>query len=116
MDEIKKHWFDIIKEYFPIGADLFLNPTKDDFCLDVGWKLKNDQNRPNKKSRKLRLIIPEETIEDYREAADGSKRSYDQKLILFMKKTMNNFEPDHNTPYGQPRPVETVLVTFGITH
>ena len=114
MDEIKKHWFDSIKKYFPEDADFFLNPTKDDFCLEVSWKLKNDQNRPNKKSRKLRLIIPEETIDDYREAADGSKGDYDQRLIDFVKDTMNKFKPNHDTPYGQPRPVETVLVPFDI--
>lgn len=115
MDEIKEHWFDIIKGYFPEGADLFSNPTKDQFCLDVSWKLKNDQNRPNKRSTILRLIISEEIIEDYRDAGNSSKRSYDQRLIEFVKDTMNHFEPNHNTPYGQPRPVETVYIPFDIT-
>ena len=65
MKAIKEHWIGIIKEYFPKDAELFLHHIQD-FCLDVDWKLKNDQSRPNKRSKKLRLIISEETIEDYR--------------------------------------------------
>ena len=115
MDEIKRHWLDIITDYFPEESELTLSPTKDDFSLDVSWKLITDQNRPSKRSRILRLIIPDETIQDYSNAGDTSKSSYDQRLIDFVKDTINKFQPDHDTPIGQPRPVETVRVPFGIT-
>jgi hypothetical protein len=78
--------------------------------------LKNDPNRPNKRSKKLRLIISEETIEDYRDANDDAKKSYDQKLKKFVEKTMAHFEPDHDTPYGRTISVETIHVPFGITY
>lgn len=115
MKAIKEHWIGIIKEYFPKEVELFLHPIQD-FCLDVDWKLKNDPNRPNKRSKKLRLIISEETIEDYRDANDDAKKSYDQKLKKFVEKTMAHFEPDHDTPYGRTAPVETIHVPFGITY
>jgi len=115
MKAIKEHWIGIIKEYFPKEVELFLHPIQD-FCLDVYWKLRNDPSRPNKVSKKLRLIISEETIEDYRGTNDGAKKNYDRKLIEFVERTMTNFEPDHDTPYGQTTPVETVHVPFGITY
>lgn len=115
MKAIKEHWIGIIKEYFPKEVELFLHPIQD-FCLDVDWKLKNDPSRPNKRSKKLKLIISEETIEDYRDANDGAKKGYDQKLKKFVERTMANFEPDHDTPYGRTTPVETVHVPFGITY
>lgn len=115
MKAIKEHWIGIIKEYFPKEVELFLHPIQD-FCLDVVWKLKNDPNRPNKKSKKLRLIISEETIDDCRDANDDPKKSYDQKLKKFVEKTMAHFEPDHDTPYGRTTPVETIHVPFGIIY
>jgi len=115
MKAIKEHWIDIIKDYFPQEGELFLHPIRD-FCLDVNWKLKNDPNRPNKRSKKLRLIISEETIEDYRDANDGPKNNYDQKLKIFVDEIMAHFEPEHDTPYGRTTPIETIHVPFGITY
>ena len=114
MNEIKRHWFDVIEDYFPEGAELTLSPTEDDFSLDVSWYLMNDENRPSKRSRILRLIIPFETITDYSNANEDSRHSYDQRLIAFVRDTLNNFEPDHDTPVGQERPVESVVVSFEI--
>ncbi len=115
MNEIKGHWFNIIKDYFPEGAELTLKPTGDDFSLDVCWYLMNDQNRPKKRSRILRLIISYDEISDYRNAGDDLKDKFDQKLIAFVKDTLNSFEPDHDTPLGQMKPVEEVVVPFSIT-
>ena len=78
MKTIKEHWIDIIREYFPREVELFLHDIQH-FCLDVNWKLKNDPTRPNKRSKKLRLIISEETIEDYKDANDDAKKRYDQR-------------------------------------
>ena len=115
MKEIKDHWIEIIKDYLPKECDPFLHPNRD-FCLDVDWKLKNNQNRPNKRSKKLRIIISEETVEDYRDAHDGPRKNYDRKLRKFVDKTMAHFKPDHDTPYGRTTPVETIHVPFGITY
>lgn len=115
MKEIKEHWIDIIKEYFPKDSCQFLHQI-DDFCIDINWKLNNDPSRPNKRSRKLRLVISEETLEDYRDANDEVKNNYDEKLTKFISDTMANFIPDHDTPYGQTEPVETIHVPVEITY
>ena len=115
MKAIKEHWIGIIKEYLPKEAELFLHPIQD-YCLDVDWKLRTDPSRPNKRAKKLRLIISEETLEDYRDANDSGKEGFDQKLIKFVEMTMANFDSNHDTPYGRTTPVETVHVPFGITY
>lgn len=115
MKEIKEHWINIIKGYFPEDSELFLHSMQE-FCLDIDWKLKNDPARPNKKSKKIRLIIPEETIADYRDTNEGPRKKYDQQLIKFVGQTLVHFEPDHDTLYGVVTPIETLHVPFGITY
>lgn len=115
MKEIKEHWVDIIKDNFPKDSYQFLHQI-DAFCLDINWKLKSDPSRPNKRSKKLRLIISEETLEDYRDANDEVVNNYDQKLNKFIGDTMANFSPDHDTPYGKIEPVETIHIPVEITY
>lgn len=115
MQEIKEHLIHIIKENFQKDHYQYLHQI-DDFCLDIYWKLNNDPSRPNKRSRKLRLIISEETLADYRDANDEVRNSYDQKLNKFVADIINNFNGDHDTPYGETEPVETVHVSINMTY
>ncbi len=116
MEKIKEHWIDIIKNCFPQNASLFLHDLRD-FCLDVDWKLGTDQSRPNKRSKKLRLIISEETIEDYKNIVNDDHRiSFDQKIVSFITDTMDHFDPEHDTPYGAATPTETIHLPFGVTY
>ena len=115
MQEIKEHLVEIIEANFSNEIYLFLH-LMDDFCLDINWKLNNDSNRPNKRSRKLRLIISKEKLEDYRDANDKVKGNYDQKLKKFIANTMVNFIPDHDAPHGATEPVETIHVPIQITY
>jgi hypothetical protein len=115
MEKIKEHWINIITENIPKDSYQFLHQI-DDFCFDINWKLKNDPNRPNKRSRKLRLIISEETMEDYRDANNEAQNKYDQKLKKFITDTMSNFNLDHDTPHLGTVPVETIHVPIEITY
>lgn len=115
MNAIKEHWFEILKSHFSNHAEIYLHDM-DDFCLDVQWKLKNDPNRPNKRSRKIRLIISERTIDDYSEADDQAKQKFDTKLNNYIAQYCATFNPDHDTQRDQATPVVTVHLPFGMTY
>jgi hypothetical protein len=116
MKKIKEHWISLIKTRTPQNASFFLHELQD-FCLDIDWKLGTDKSRPNKRSKKIRLIIPEETIEDYFNIVnDDHKTTFDQKLISFITATIDTFDPEHDTPYGASTPIETIHLPFGVTY
>jgi hypothetical protein len=115
MKAIKEHWLDIIMKSFSKDAGVYLHDIEE-FCLDVDWKLKNDPTRPNKRSKKLRIIISIENLDDYRDANSGAKNGFDDKLLTFVEKTLAQFDPDHDAPYDRTPPVETVHVPFGVTN
>ena len=93
---------------------MFLHDSQD-FCLDVDWKLGTDPGRPNKRSKKFRFIILEETIEDYKNIDnDYFRKSFDQRLLSYTTYTMDSFDPEYDIPYGAATPKETIYLPFSV--
>ncbi len=97
----------------PENAEFKLNPDNNcDFSLLICWKLNNDPHRPNKRSKTLKIIIPQENIEDYQEMNTNHKEICDQKFQESIKKIMVDFEPNHSNSYGKPNPIVTYNVSL----
>jgi hypothetical protein len=92
----------IIKPIFPPGTEIRRGLGSNGLVLNVGWKLKNDPARPNKRSRRIILAISEEALEDYHSDSDAR----DKRIASVIADRLKTFTPDHDTPYGQPEPEE----------
>lgn len=91
---------EIIEPNFPPGVEIRRRLGSDGLVLSVAWKLKNNPIRPNKRSRRIILVLSEEALEDY----DADAR--DKRIAAVVAHKLNTFVPDHDTPYGQPEPEE----------
>ena len=87
-----------------------------DFHLEVSGKITGDPKRPNKPAKLIKIIIPKEKIDDYFEAPESSQKSFDEKLIKYIKTKSVNFNPDHGESYDRDTPIEEWLVPFGMTY
>jgi len=63
-----------------------------DVILRIDWKLGNDPNRPNKRSRLIRVIISEEAIDDCQDFNKAGVR-----FLEIIKNRFSAFNPDHTT-------------------
>ncbi len=96
-EAIQNHLVDIIRPLFPENAEFKLNS---DNQVTIFWKLGNDEDRPNKRSKIIRLNISREFMEDYDAANENIKQEMETKFSGGVSQKLANFDPDHNAPYG----------------
>lgn len=93
----------IVRPLFPNEAEFRRRPSSDGLVFSVAWKLKNDPARPNKRSRRIILVVSEEALEDYN---DGDRDARERRITNFVTERLKIFNPNHDAPYGQPEPEE----------
>jgi hypothetical protein len=107
MDKISK-WAELIRPIFPKEAEITVVDHKD-LEIRVVWKLLNDPNRPNKRSKLLRIIITEEAISDCHDFEAAG-----EKLKHIIKQKYLAFNPDHNMSRYNTPAEEWTISTFDI--
>lgn len=103
-----------IMPQMPGNAELILNEQADHYSASVFWKLNNDPDRPNKRSKTIAIIISRESIEDIDEMPAEMKNTALNKLADIIKNKLSTFDPSHDTPYNEPGPVEKWVITLGM--
>lgn len=102
-------WIELIRPLFPPNARVE-TIGGNDVVLRIDWKLGNTPNRPNKRSRLIRVIISEEVIEDCEDFKLAGT-----KFFKVIQKKMASFDPEHDQPRGAAPPVENwTISTFDI--
>lgn len=112
MDQkLKEHWENLINPLFEDAAYFKVRDLGRDFKVEVAWALDTgDPVRPKKASKTLRIIIPWETIIEYQGKPESWQKSADGKIIQFIKKNLENFDPNHNNPRNVEPPVMELTV------
>ncbi len=83
--------------------------------LSINWKLHNDPKRPNKRSKKVVLVLSQEFIEDHGNGTKAYFPGIDKVVTGFVVSQLRGFDPNHNAQYGQPEPVVEWWVPMGDT-
>lgn len=96
--ELQRHWSDLIRPLFKHGTDLRVRDSIDHYELVVSWRLGTDPSRLSKRSKRIRIIVTEEAVEDYQEKSKQKQKNDDYKLVEFIKSKLENFEPNHDKP------------------
>lgn len=104
--ELTQHFSGLLKPLFPNHADLRLIPSGNGIQIFVDWKLNNDQERPNKRSRKIIIRFCQETLEDYEAGQPQERTIADNKIVQLISHRLSSFEPNPDTHYGFPEPLE----------
>lgn len=115
MEQIKKHLKSVIVPHLPKNSEATLRECNY-FYLDITGKITGDPHRPNKHAKSIEITISKEKLDDYLEGPKSSQKSFDERLIEYIKTKTANFNPDHDTPYDRSPPVERWPVPFGMTY
>jgi hypothetical protein len=103
-------WVRLIRPLFPKNARIEID-AGNEVILRIDWKLRNDPARPNKRSRLIRVVIPQEAIDD---CADLEKAGSRFKKLIEDK--LSVFHADHNSPQcGSPPREVWIVSTFDVS-
>jgi hypothetical protein len=113
MKDYSNHFRDLIEQQIPDDARILLSRGAGDMIILVSWRLKNDDFRPSKRSRMIRIVISEEAIEDYAAGSDGVRLASGARFVSWLQRQLDKFDSDHAAQLGvEPPPVTWTLTTL----
>ena len=110
-EDLLDHWVRLIKTIFPANAWIASRFLNDDHLIQIDWKLINDIISPNKRSKKIEIIIKESTIEDYLDKNKEDRESSDILLKEFICKRYNHLISDNDARTNQHFSTEKWLIS-----
>jgi hypothetical protein len=111
MKDFSNHFRKLMEQQLPDDPRILIPPGGPDLMILATWRLSTDPSRPNKRSRMLRIVISQEAIEDYARGSDGVRLASDERFVIWLRRQLSAFDPNHDTPLGVEPPAETWSVT-----
>ena len=95
-EDLLDYWLRIITPLFPVNAWIASRFSNGDYEIQIDWRLENDLHQPNKRSRKIMLIIMEEAIDDYLNKNKAERELSDIKMGEWISERYSHFNADHD--------------------
>jgi len=102
-EDLLDYWLGLIKTIFPENAWITSCFSNNDHLIQIDWKLLNDPGQPNKRSKKIEIIIKEGAIDDYLDKNKQGRELADVMLKEFISRRYDHFVSDddgHASPYA----------------
>jgi hypothetical protein len=96
----------MIRPFFPMNACIISNASGGDYIIEIDWNLESTLNQPNMRSKKIRILISEHTIQEYLCPDQQMRELNDIKLKNLIIKRYNLFNPYHNAGTTRFTPTE----------
>jgi hypothetical protein len=110
--DFSPHFRELVEAEIPDDSRILMPHGARDMIILVTWRLK-DPLRPAKRSRMIRILITEEALADYARGNDGFRIASDARFGAWLKKSLLEFDPNHDAPLGvEPTPVTWSLSTL----
>ena len=113
-EDILDYWTRLIKTIFPENAWITSRFFKNDCLIDIDWKLEGDPENPNKRSKKIEIIIKATTLENYLDKNKKERELSDLMLKEFICKQYKSFSSDYEINTSQYIPKEKWLITCDV--
>jgi hypothetical protein len=110
-EDLLDYWVRLITSIFPANAWITSRFSNNDHLIQIDWKLDGDSKDPNKRSRKIEIIIKERVIEHYLDKNKKDRELSDILLKEFIYRRYNHFVSDNDTSTNQYVSTEKWLVS-----
>jgi len=100
MKQLLERFDNLLRAIFPENANQRIVENR----ILVNWRLNNDPQRPNKRSKLIKIDFSYEFLEDYSELSSFEKDKIDAKIKNYIERNFSDFDPDHNESYNSPEP------------
>jgi hypothetical protein len=105
-EDLLDYWLRIIKPLFPANAWIASRLSGGDHLIQIDWKLENDPHQPNKRSRKIEIIIQEKAIAGYLDKNETERELSDVKMKDWISERYHHFNPDHDAQTSMSVPTD----------
>jgi len=101
----------MVRPLFPGNACIVSGISGGDYIIQVDWKLENNLDNQNERSRKISIKIPENAIEDYLDHKKEQGELYDSRIKSLISQRYKGFDPRHDGGSTRLTPVENWLIS-----
>ena len=115
-EDLLDYWVRLIKTIFPANAWINSHFSNNDHLIQIDWKLQNDSENPTKRSKKIEIIIKEDTIENYLDKNKKDRELSDIMLKEFIYERYNHFSSNNDICTTQYVPKEKWLISRDVLH
>lgn len=105
-DEHLQRFITLLRPLFRDDAEIRIRPEQDGVPISVCWKLGTDPRRPNKRSKRIILFLPEEVLDDYEDGSELQREAFERRMLDKVTERLKVFDPNHESPHGHPEPEE----------
>jgi len=113
MKEVLERFDKLLKPIFPKNAEQRI--LEDRIVID--WPLNNVPERPNKRSKLIKLTFTCEFLEDYSGLSSLQKDKTDAKIKNDIERNFSNFDPEHGESiHSTPPSVEWRIETSDLAY
>ncbi len=97
-EDLLDHWVGLITPIFPSNAWIVSRYSGNDHIIQIDWKLANDLQQKNRRSKKIQITIKEDAIDNYLDKDERARDIYNTFLKRFICERYDRFDPDHDDP------------------
>ena len=101
----------MVRPIFPMNACIVSGISEGDYIMQIDWKLENALHRKNARSRKIRIKISENAIQDYVDHKKERGELYDTRLKNLIYQWYGVFSPHHDASATRLTPTENWLIS-----
>ncbi len=89
-EDLLDYWLRIIRPLFPAHAWMVASLSKGDHLIQIDWRLADE---PDKRSRKIEIIIREEIVDRYLDQNKTERAQSDTKMKTWISERYQAFNP-----------------------
>lgn len=101
----------MMRPLFPMNACIVSGISGGDYKIQIDWQLENNLHQQNKRSRKIKIIISENAIQDYLDHKKERGELYDGRIKSLIYQWYKVFNPHHDASTTRLTPTENWLIS-----
>ena len=103
-----------IKSAMPQNAEIQVVQGSRELNVGVSWRLSDNPERPNKKSKTISICVTHEAAQDFASASSADQEAAYQRVVTFLSAKLAHFDPQHDAPRYEAPPVEKWVVNSAV--
>src|SRR6187399_1974747 len=105
--ELGKELTKMIETIMPPNAEILVNSKSRSYDAHISWKTADDNERKNKRSKKIIIVVPYDVLDDMENLSVSKKEAVINRIKSHISKNLASFNPNHNEPHGALDPEVT---------
>lgn len=112
-EDLLDYWVRLIRPSFPPNAWIVARYSGDDHIIEIDWRLEDDLNRgrPNRRSRKIQIVISDEAIEDYLDKSGQDRDLFEVSLTKLIHERYNHSGLDQQNSAAPSAAIDRLLIS-----